>query len=446
MKSFLLPVLLLLVLFFAGQIAAETAEIAQSPENENLEFSQAEQEFIDLLDEYEEKQNAYWKNRRVGATKNEDGHLVMAASDLVEPSVEYIPRLQAFEEAHRGEEIGLAALSKIYFEAIRQIYHEAVLCSYHQSPADLARKKCLAQIGEYAKWYGVAGFLASASYDDFDSTFIEAAEAIIESPEASPIVRDYVRYSLAKWWIRTQRLRVDLTERKQALLEGAASILPEGAEINRVNKFLNLLPEPEIFGGKIVESVKVLDALAADEDSPRLLKRVAADSKYRIIRYVADPAKRTVSEIATDYLFKYRHLQKEMPAPALEIELIDGRQWKMADQVGKVVIVQFSFTGCGPCAQMYPDLKELAEKYPEELAVLTIMRDETAEDIHAGIESGKLTWKIAWDGDPGEMTNKWSVNSFPTTYVVNQKGKIAATNTRGMSMKSLIARLIEEGS
>ncbi len=420
----------LLVVSLSGHLMAE------DPINDNPQLSPAEQELISLLDEYKEKKSAHWAEQKKSATRDEDGVLVLSEIDMPDPEIEYIPKIMAFEEAHRGEDVGL--------QALKQIYSEAGRGGGTKSPAYLARQESLSQISAYAKLYGVAGLLARADGGDFDPTFRKAAETIIDSPEASPIVRDYVRYELAKWWIRMQRLSAGSTKRKQALLEGAESPWPDGVEIKLVNELLDLMPKQEIFSEKVKESVSILDALATDEDSPRLLKRVPADSKYRIIRYVEDPSKRTISEIATDYLFKYRHLQKDMPAPALEIKLIDGRHWKMADQLGKVVIIQFSFTGCGPCARMYPDLKELAAKHPEELAVLTIMRDETAVDIQSGIESGKLTWDIAWDGKPGKVTSQWSVDFFPTTYVIDRKGNILRTNMPNQKFKKYFLQILAD--
>jgi peroxiredoxin len=150
-----------------------------------------------------------------------------------------------------------------------------------------------------------------------------------------------------------------------------------------------------------------------------------------------------LAERAAAVLFKERQLSIGATAPELEVSLLDNKTWRMADQRGKVVIVQFSFTGCNPCEQMYPDLADLAAKHGRRVEVLTLMSDAAPESALAGVASGKFTWSIALDGSPGRIASKWSVSGFPETYVVDLEGKIADCGLRSDDLREKVGQLLD---
>ncbi len=191
-------------------------------------------------------------------------------------------------------------------------------------------------------------------------------------------------------------------------------------------------------------AMRTVEELAEKSASPRFPDIEGVDERNYIIRISEDNTQPRVAEKAAAALFKQRHLIVGAKAPDLEAPLLNGTTWRMMDQLGKVIVIQFSFTGCGPCEQMYPDLAALAAEYPEQLEILTLMRDETPVSALEGTKSGKLTWSVAVDGKPGRITTKWSVSSFPTIYVVDKNGNIAAEDVRGDALRDEVARLSVE--
>ena len=73
------------------------------------------------------------------------------------------------------------------------------------------------------------------------------------------------------------------------------------------------------------------------------------------------------------------------------------------------------------------------------------MRDETPDSMLEAVESGKITWNVAWDGKPGRIATRWAVDGFPEVYVIDQHGVVAGVGLRGKMLKAKVAELIETG-
>ena len=133
----------------------------------------------------------------------------------------------------------------------------------------------------------------------------------------------------------------------------------------------------------------------------------------------------------------YLHVQKKQELP-VRIESVqkakkDGLDFKayylnqkpflISDYLGKVVVINFWATWCGPCVEELPSLNNLAKQYKNELVVLAIS-DERADtiknflmafpDFHSNFvlanKSGKETQKM------------FGIKTLPETYIVNKKG------------------------
>jgi hypothetical protein len=70
------------------------------------------------------------------------------------------------------------------------------------------------------------------------------------------------------------------------------------------------------------------------------------------------------------------------------------------------------------------------------------MTDEKRSDAEEGGSSGKMTWNLHWDGHRGPLATKWAVNGFPTVYIVDPEGRIAASGLRGDELREKVAELL----
>jgi thiol-disulfide isomerase/thioredoxin len=172
------------------------------------------------------------------------------------------------------------------------------------------------------------------------------------------------------------------------------------------------------------------------------------DERWYLIR-IDDKATQMMprlSELAEGVLFKESHLRPGKPAPDLELSLVNEKPWSLAAQRGKVVIIQFSFKGCGPCEAMYPDLRELQTSYTESLSIVSIMADEKRQDTEEAVSEGKLTWNVHWDGRRGPIATRWAVRGFPDVYVIDRNGEVAACDLYGHELRDKVTQLLDDQS
>ncbi|MCA9046584.1 MAG: TlpA family protein disulfide reductase, partial [Planctomycetaceae bacterium] len=126
---------------------------------------------------------------------------------------------------------------------------------------------------------------------------------------------------------------------------------------------------------------------------------------------------------------------------------VNGIPRRLHDYRGKVLVLMFSFKGCGPCEAMYPQLRELLLKHsPDEFAVLGIMRDDEIEPVQAAVKDRTVTWPCIHDGPDGPIISRWNVTSFPGIYVLDREGTIRYTGSRGKLLERAIEKTLKSAS
>lgn len=115
-----------------------------------------------------------------------------------------------------------------------------------------------------------------------------------------------------------------------------------------------------------------------------------------------------------------------VPAPDLTLETMNGQTLNLAEQQGKVILVNFWATWCAPCRREIPDLVELySELQSEGLIIVGIAVDqEGAKVVEPYVKKQKINYPIVLDPDQSTESHFDAMYGLPTTYVINPKGKI----------------------
>jgi peroxiredoxin len=115
-----------------------------------------------------------------------------------------------------------------------------------------------------------------------------------------------------------------------------------------------------------------------------------------------------------------------VPAPDLTLKTMDGRTINLARQTGKVVLVNFWATWCGPCRREIPDLVNLYTELKDEgLVIVGIAVDrEGAEVVKPFVQEREINYPIVLDPDQSIESHFDAMYGLPTTYLVNPDGKI----------------------
>jgi len=140
------------------------------------------------------------------------------------------------------------------------------------------------------------------------------------------------------------------------------------------------------------------------------------------------PAQRRKPELKSDASRK--------AAPEFSLKDSNGRTVTLADYKGKVVLLNFWATWCGPCKIEIPWFIDFEQKYKDRgFAVLGVAMDEEGWDIvKPYVERSKMNYRVLLGTDSvAQMYG--GVDALPTTFIVDPDGKIAATHV-GLVSKS----------
>lgn len=115
-------------------------------------------------------------------------------------------------------------------------------------------------------------------------------------------------------------------------------------------------------------------------------------------------------------------------APAVALKGLDGKQVTLAEQKGKVVLLSFWATWCGPCQQELPKIQALASKYADKgLVVLTVSVDDasTVAQVRATARKHRLSVPVLLDPDNTAIAAFNPRGDVPFTVIVDRNGNVA---------------------
>jgi peroxiredoxin len=131
--------------------------------------------------------------------------------------------------------------------------------------------------------------------------------------------------------------------------------------------------------------------------------------------------------------------------PDFDEKDVTGKPLSIANYKGKVVLIDFWATWCGPCVAELPNVLKAYEKHHAEgFEIIGISLDKDKAKLESFTKEKNMPWQQFFDGLfwNNKLSTKYGVNSIPATYLLDGEGKIIGKNLRGEALEAAVAKAL----
>jgi len=219
------------------------------------------------------------------------------------------------------------------------------------------------------------------------------------------------------------------------------------------------------------DELKEFDALLAKHHDEKTdeVAQIAMMKAVLYLQLLDDPQKgaETIRQLKRDFpdTAQGKHademlenIKKQEESAKVRRELVEGAQFpdfnekdlagkpvSVANYKGKVLLIDFWATWCGPCVHELPNVIKAYEKHhPKGFEIIGISLDEDEQKLKGFIKDKNMTWQQFFDGQGwgNKLAAKYGVQSIPATYLLDGEGKIIGRDLRGEALDQAVSQAL----
>ncbi|MBU3569130.1 TlpA family protein disulfide reductase [Priestia aryabhattai] len=133
-------------------------------------------------------------------------------------------------------------------------------------------------------------------------------------------------------------------------------------------------------------------------------------------------------------------LKPKDTAPPFTLSDTNGKSIQLADFKGKKVILNFWATWCPPCQKEMPDMQAFYEKYGNDVQLLAVnltSSEGSKQAVSKFLKEKQFTFRVLLDDQDSVGSKKYRVSTIPTSYFIDEEGKIVQRVNGPMTIKQM---------
>jgi thiol-disulfide isomerase/thioredoxin len=251
--------------------------------------------------------------------------------------------------------------------------------------------------------------------------FLQIAKEVVAAPDATPPVKQEAR--LVELSARVQLFAFSGTSSDRAVVD---------AEIARFRK-----DYPDDASGFEVQF-----------DLARILQVRDPDAAEKVLRELEGSQNIQVAARAQQQMERFQRERKLAKTPLdLKFQAVDGTEVDLAKLRGKVVLLDFWATWCGPCRVEIPNVVATYNQFHKDgFEIIGVSLDQSKAPLLKYTKQAGMTWPEYFDGKgwANEVSSRYGINSIPAAWLVDKKGFVRTTGVRGADLAQQVKMLLAE--
>lgn len=255
-----------------------------------------------------------------------------------------------------------------------------------------------------------------SEFDDWKAVELAAQEMIADAKGDRAIALAHYQYGVILVRQATQKHKEEFYTRAHDEFGKALAAYPG-------------FPDALFQDGKTLAQLHQDDAAKARFEEFAKMQKADDPNHQRALRYISNP-----------------ELARARMAPAFSVTTLDGQHISMDDLQGKVVLLDFWATWCGPCREALPHLRNIAKKFEgQPLVVLSVSLDANEAQWKKFTAENGMTWLQYRDGGfTSPISKLFGVTAIPHTFTIDAEGVLQDEHIGDASIEGKLKKLLAQ--